>query len=93
MPKYEDAKAKNEAALFAAVVAEQSAANASFQNSALIDEAKAKISDWRTTHKFAEDAKKKTVNKSYNYIPSLIGLCVFFILILGSGIHLMGQSF
>lgn len=93
MPKYEDAKAKNEAALSAAVVAEQSAANVSFQNSALNDEAKAKISDWRTTHKVAENAKKKTVNKPYNYIPSLIGLCVFFILILGSGIHLMGQNF
>ncbi|MBE1425679.1 putative membrane protein YadS [Desulfomicrobium macestii] len=92
MPKYEEAKGKLEVALAAAVAAEEAAAGASFQNQALNDEAAAKISEWRDAHKAAGDAKKKVENKPYNYIPSLIGLCIFIALIFGAGIAMMGKS-
>jgi len=92
MPKYEQAKANAEAALAAAKTAEQAAVGASFQDNGLNDQAKAKISDWQKAHKAAGDAKKKTENKPYNYIPTLIGLCIFFALIFGIGIRLMGES-
>ena len=92
MPKYEEAKGKAEAALAAAVTAEAAAAGASFQDQALNDDAKAKISEWRTAHKDAGEAKKKAENKPYNYIPSLIALCIFLAAIFGAGIALMGKS-
>jgi uncharacterized membrane protein YadS len=92
MPKYEEAKGKLEAALAAAVVAEEAAAGASFQNQALNDEAAAKIAEWRDAHKAAGDAKKKVENKPYNHIPTLIGLCIFIALIFGAGIAMMGKS-
>lgn len=93
LPKYETAKAANDAALAAALSAEQAAAVTGFKDTALNDEARAKISDWRKAHKASGDAKKKTENKPYNYIPSLIGLCIFFALIFGIGIKLMGEGF
>ncbi|MBU1566167.1 MAG: YeiH family protein [Proteobacteria bacterium] len=92
MPKYEDAKAKTEAAMTAAVTAEKAAAGASFQDQALNDGAKTKIAEWRTAHKTSGAAKSKTENKPYNRLPSLIGLCLFLIVIFGAGIHLMGKS-
>jgi uncharacterized membrane protein YadS len=92
MPKYEEAKATLEVALAAAVVAEEAAAGASFQNQALNDEAAAKIAEWRDAHKAVGDAKKKVENKPYNYIPTLIGLCIFIALIFGAGIAMMGKS-
>jgi len=92
MPKYEEAKGKLEAALAAAVVAEEAAAGAAFENQALNDEAAAKIAEWRAAHKATGDAKKKVENKPYNYIPTLIGLCIFIALIFGAGITLMGKS-
>lgn len=92
MPKYEQAKANNEAALAAAMTAEKAAAGAYFQDNGLNEEARAKISEWQKTHKAAGDAKKKTENKPYNFIPTLIGLCIFFALIFGIGIRLMGES-
>lgn len=92
MPKYEEAKAKADAALVMAKEAESAAAAAAFANQALNDEAQARIADWRTERKKASDARKKTENKAYNRIPTLIGLCVFFIAIFGLGIFLMGES-
>ncbi|SFK19661.1 conserved hypothetical integral membrane protein [Desulfomicrobium apsheronum] len=92
MPKYEEAKGKLEVALAAAVAAEEAAAGASFQNQALNDEATAKISEWRDAQKAVGDAKKKVGNKPYNYIPTLIGLCIFIALIFGAGIAMMGKS-
>ena len=93
MPKYEKATAAEKVALAAAVSAEQAAGGASFKDTALNDEAKIKITEWRKTHKAAGDAKKKIGNKPYNVIPTLIGLCVFFMLIFGAGIRLMGEGF
>jgi len=92
MPKYEEAKVKAEAAMAAAVTAEAAAAGASFQDQALNDDAKSKISEWRTEQKAAGEAKKKAENKPYNYIPSLIALCIFLAAIFGAGIAMMGKS-
>ncbi len=92
LPKYEAAKAQAAAALSAAKTAELAAADASFQNQALNEAAIAKITDWRTEHKKAGDAKKKTAHKPYNFIPSLIGLCLFLIVLFGTGISLMGMN-
>ncbi|MDO9632810.1 MAG: putative sulfate exporter family transporter [Humidesulfovibrio sp.] len=93
MPKYEAAKAAAGTALVAATEAETAAAQASFQNPALNDAAKDKISDWRVEHRKAGDAKKKTEHKPYNHIPTLIGLCLFMVLLFGAGIKMMGMSF
>ncbi|MBU1641536.1 MAG: putative sulfate exporter family transporter, partial [Proteobacteria bacterium] len=92
MPKYEAAKVKADAALTAAKIAEKAADSASFQNKELNDEAKARIDAWRTEHKKVSDAKKKTAHKAYNIIPSLIGLCIFLIVIFGLCQPLMGLS-
>ena len=92
MPAYEEAKAKAEAALSAAMQAEEAAAAASFQDQALNDTAKSLIDDWRAADKKSSSAKAKTSNKPYNYITSLIGLCIFMIVFFGIGIKLMGRS-
>ncbi len=92
MPAYEEAKTKAAAALAAAMTAEQAAEASAFQDNALNDEAKAKIADWRAADKKASSAKSKTANKPYNYIPTLIGLCLFMIVFFGIGINLMGKS-
>lgn len=92
MPKYEESKAALEVALAAAVSAEAAAAGASFQDQTLNDDAKTKITGWRDAQKTAGDAKKKTENKPYNYIPTLIGLCIFLALAFGIGIAMMGNS-
>lgn len=93
MPKYEKAKTANDAAIALAVTAEQAAAGAAFKDNTLNDEAISKISDWRKAHKASSDAKKKIGNKPYNYIPTLIGLCIFIAVIFGFGIKLMGENF
>lgn len=92
MPKYEEAKASAEAALTAAVGAEEAAAAAMFQDQALNDAAAGKIKEWRDANKAAGEAKKKTENKPYNLIPGLIGLCIFMALIFGVGIAMMGKN-
>ncbi|NLW82378.1 MAG: putative sulfate exporter family transporter [Desulfovibrionales bacterium] len=92
MPKYEEAKGKAEAALTAAVAAEEAAAGAMFKDTALNEDASAKIKAWRDANKAAGDAKKKTENKAFNLIPSLIGLCVFLALAFGVGIAMMGKN-
>jgi uncharacterized integral membrane protein (TIGR00698 family) len=93
MPAYEEAKAKVEAALLAASQAEGLAAAAGFADEGLNAAATALIADWRAADKKAAAAKAKASAKPYNYIPSLLGLCLFFIVIFGGGVVLMGQSF
>jgi uncharacterized membrane protein YadS len=93
MPAYEAAKTATAAALAAAQQAETAALAAAFQNPALNDEAKARIDEWRKAAKTESSAKTKASNKPYNYFPTLIGLCIFFIVIFGAGIALMGKSF
>ena len=93
MPAYEAAKAKEAASLAAAKLAEEAATAASFKEAGLNADAEAKIALWRADHKKASSAKKKTQHKAHNYIPTLIGLCIFMILIFGAGIRMMGSSF
>jgi uncharacterized integral membrane protein (TIGR00698 family) len=93
MPAFESAKAKEAASLAAAKLAEAAAVAASFQDQNLNSDAEAKISTWRADHKKVSAAKKKTQNKPYNYIPTLIGLCIFLIFCFGIGIRMMGMSF
>ena len=93
MPAYEEAKGKAEAAMATAQQAETAAAGAVFKDQALNDAAAAKIKDWRAAEKKAGSAKGKTTSKAYNYIPTLIGLCAFFIMIFGAGMTLMKKSF
>jgi uncharacterized membrane protein YadS len=93
MPAYDEAKVKASAALVVATQAEDAAAGSSFQDQALNDAAIAKISDWRAAEKKVASAKKKVGNKPYNYIPTLIVLCLFMIVFFGSGVYMMGESF
>ena len=92
MPAYEEAKGKSEAALALALAAETAAKDASFQDQALNADASAKIAAWRDAHKAASEAKKKTENKPYNNIPTLIGLGIFLAAMFGLGVALMGKS-
>ncbi len=92
-PAYDAAKQATVAALAAAQQAETAAAAANFQDSALNDEAKAKIADWQAAKKKESSAKTKASNKPYNLFPTLIGVCLFFIVAFGAGIKLMGKSF
>ncbi len=91
-PAYEEAKSKAKAALSVAMQAEEAAAVAAFKDTVLNDTAKAKISDWRAAEKKSASAKKKATHKPYNYIPTLIGLCIFMIVFFGIGVTLMGES-
>ncbi|SHO49496.1 YeiH family protein [Desulfopila aestuarii] len=93
MPAYEDAKGKSAAALTSAQEAEAAAGAAAFKDQSLNDAAAAKIADWRAAEKKVASAKKKIGNKAYNYFPTLIGLCAFFIVIFGTGIACMKKSF
>jgi uncharacterized membrane protein YadS len=92
MPAYEEARAQAEETLAAAMSAEKAAEAAGFQDQTLNDAAKAKIADWRAAEKKASSLKSKIGNKPYNYIPTLIGLCVFMIIFFGIGNKFMGKS-
>ncbi|MFV0422305.1 YeiH family protein [Oleidesulfovibrio sp.] len=91
-PAYEKAKAATAAAFAEAKIAQEAAAAASFQSADLNAAAQAKIADWRAVAKKESSAKKKVSHKPYNVIPTLIGLCAFFIVFFGIGIHFMGKS-
>ena len=93
MPAYELARDKAKQALELAKTAEAAAMAAAFVDEGLNDKAGAMIKDWRDADKKAADAKKKTTLKAYNFFPTLIGLCLFFIVIFGAGVSLMGHSF
>ncbi|MDD2466360.1 MAG: putative sulfate exporter family transporter [Desulfobulbus sp.] len=93
MPAYDAAKAKEVASLATAKLAEDAAAVTSYKDAGLNSAAESQIAVWRADQKKASAAKKKTQHKPYNYIPTLIGLCVFMMLIFGTGIRMMGMSF
>lgn len=92
MPAYEQAKENATAALAAATAAEEAAAAANFQDETLNEAAKSAIAVWSGAEKKSSSAKAKTANKAYNYIPTLIGLCLFMIVFFGIGMKLMGHS-
>lgn len=89
VPKYKEAKAKEDAALAAATAAQGAAAAASFSNANLNQEAKDAITDWRTEKRKASSAKKKTGAKAYNQIGYLIGLCIVLAIFFSIGIFFM----
>jgi uncharacterized integral membrane protein (TIGR00698 family) len=93
MPAFEEAKGTAAAALAAAGYAEVAAAAAVFKDPVLNDAAASNIKDWQAAEKKVSTAKAKTTLKAYNYIPGLIGLCAFFIVIFGAGTVLMKKSF
>ncbi len=93
MPAYEEAQAAAAAALTAATQAQEAAAAAGFEDPALNEAAEEQIADWRAADKKASSLKGKTTNKPYNHIPTLIGVCIFFIVFFGIGIKMMGKSF
>lgn len=93
MPAYQEAMKKASAAYRDAERAESYAAAMLFKDQSMNDEAAAKIKIWRDAEKKAEDAKKKTENKAFNLLPSLIGLCIFFAIIFGLGNIFMGKKF
>jgi uncharacterized membrane protein YadS len=93
LPAYEAAKTTTADALAAAMQAEEAAAAAAFGDETLNEEAKTKIAGWQAAVKKESSAKAKATNKPYNYIPTLIGLGIFFAIIFGIGIRMMGKSF
>ncbi|MDX9835554.1 MAG: putative sulfate exporter family transporter [Desulfobulbus sp.] len=92
-PAYEEAKAATATALAQARQAEAAAEAAAFTDQTLNDQTIAAITGWQAAIKKEAGAKKKASNKPYNLLPTLLGLCLFFIVMLGTGIKLMGQKF
>ncbi|RJP71992.1 MAG: putative sulfate exporter family transporter [Candidatus Abyssobacteria bacterium SURF_17] len=90
--KYEEAKAKKEAALARAAGAELAAESANFESHQLNEGATAAIDDWRQANRQASDARKKTSVKPYNQFPYLAGLMVVLAVFFSVGIKLMGCS-
>ena len=91
-PKYEEAKAKADAALAAATQAEEAARAANFKDTALNDAAKSAIAAWREAAKTAKEAKSKTDVKPFNLLPNLVGLAVFLAAFFSIGTFFMGKS-
>jgi uncharacterized membrane protein YadS len=91
-PKYEKAKVAEAAAFAKAKEAEMLAEASGFEDESLNAQARASILDWRDANLAASSAKKKTQNKPYNVIPTLIGLGIFFAVFFGIGIKAMGKS-
>ena len=89
LPKYEKAKAAEEAAMASAKAAEMAAETAGFQDVALNEAAKTAIGGWRDAHNKASDAKKKIGAKPYNQIPYLIGFMVVLAVFFGIGKQVM----
>lgn len=92
LPTFEAAKAKADASLAAATAAEKLAEGAGFQDKVLNAEAEKLISQWRSDQKTAGEARRKTENKPFNRIPTLLALCAAIAAFFAIGIALMGQS-
>ena len=93
VPKAEAAKAKEKEALALAMVAEQRAEAAGFNDAALNAEAKVKIEAWRDAHLVASKTASKAKAAPYNQVFKLIGLMVCFAIFFGIGMAAMGKSF
>ncbi len=93
VPKYEAAKTAEKEALAAAQQAETAAEQAGFTNPELNAAAKASIETWRDAKLKAGSLKKKTKVSTYNQIPWLIALGVFFAVFFGIGMKAMGHPF
>ncbi len=91
--KYAEKKALEEAGFVGALAAEKLAEAAAFKDVALNSSATAAIDKWRDAKLAAGAAKKKTKVKSYNQIGKLIGLGVFFCILFGLPMTVMGIPF
>ena len=92
-PKYEQAKAAENAALEAAMAAEDEAAGANFNSQTLNMQAKNAIDNWRNAKLKSGSAKKKASAKGYNQIGYLIALGIIYAVFFGIGMAFMGKSF
>jgi len=90
--KYEKAKVATTEAKAAAVLAEQAASAASFQDTDLNQEAKTKIAAWQKAKADAAKAKSAAETKPYNHITTMIPLMIVLALLFGIGKHFMGES-
>ncbi len=91
-PAYEAAKAKTNEQEVNALMAQEEAAEASFQNLALNKQAELAIGEWRKAVRSEASAKKKLA-KPYNKLPNLIGLCIVFSIFFGIGMQVMKKEF
>ena len=91
--KYAKKKAVEDAAFVAALASEKLAEAAAFKDEVINASASAAIDKWRDAKLLAGKAKKKTKVKAYNQIGKLIGLGVFFCLLFGIPMSIMGVPF
>ena len=91
--KYAKKKAVEDAAFAVALASEKLAEAAGFKDETLNASASAAIDKWRDAKLAASSAKKKTKVKAYNQIGKLIGLGVFFCLLFGIPMSIMGVPF
>ena len=92
-PKYERLKAEAEKALAAARKAEARAEAEGFTDKALNASATRAIDEWRNAKLAASNAEKKVKAEGYNQIGELIGLGIFFCILFGLPMKLMGVPF
>ena len=92
-PAADEAATKEAAAFAAAEAAEKDAEAAAFKDDALNKKAADAIAAWQTAKSKASSAKSKASVKSFNVIPSLIGLMIALGIFFGIGRVIMGHSF
>ncbi|HKK91232.1 MAG TPA: putative sulfate exporter family transporter, partial [Desulfobacteraceae bacterium] len=90
---YLEKKEAADQAFAAAKAAEARAEEAGFENQRLNKAAANAIDHWRETQFVASKAKEKTKIKPYNQIGKLIGLGIFFCVLFGIPMKIMGTPF
>jgi uncharacterized membrane protein YadS len=91
--KYAQKKVVEDATFALALAAEKIAEAGGFKDTALNTAASTAIDTWRDAKLTAGAAKKKTKVKPYNQIGKLIGLGVFFCILFGLPLTVMGVPF
>lgn len=91
--KYAQKKSVEDSTFALALAAEKLAETAAFKDTALNSAASTSIDKWRDAKLAASAAKKKTKVKPYNQIGKLIGLGVFFCILFGIPMSIMGVPF
>ncbi len=91
--KYAEKKSVEDSAFAVALASEKLAEAAGFSDTALNSAASTSIDKWRDATLAASAAKKKTKVKAYNQIGKLIGLGVFFCILFGIPMSIMGVPF
>ncbi len=91
--KYAEKKSAEDASFALALAAEKLAESAGFKDTILNSAASVSIDKWRDAKLAAGAAKKKTSLKPYNQIGKLMGLGVFFCILFGIPMSVMGVPF